>query len=83
MNYLQYYECMTGRWTRDSDEGSLRIVYRGPRAEHLVVFGFDTILEALERRDEISCGWPNDGVSRGVRAVDECGNVLEYEKRYI
>lgn len=44
---------------------------------------FDNVLEALEKRDAKEASWPNDGVSRGVRAVDEDGNILEYGKREV
>ena len=44
---------------------------------------FDTALEALEKRDSLEAGSPNNGVQRGWRAVDEDGNVLEYGKREV
>ena len=44
---------------------------------------FPDPLPALERRDEIRSEWQNDGIQRGCRAVDDAGNVLEYQTREI
>lgn len=68
MFYLQERDISTGQWCRMEDEGP-----------------FDTPLAALERRDEIAHNLPNDGLQshRGYRAVDEGGNVLEYEEKRV
>ena len=41
---------------------------------------FQHALDALEKRDEIISGWPNDGVPRGIRVVNDKGEIIEYQK---
>ncbi len=43
----------------------------------------DTALEGLERRDEITGCWVNDGISRGCSLVDDDGNVIVYGVREV
>jgi hypothetical protein len=44
---------------------------------------FDTALDALECRDEITSDFPNDGMDRACRVVDDDGNVIEYGRREV
>jgi hypothetical protein len=41
---------------------------------------FETLLPALEERDSTIEGWPNDGVKRGCRVVNDDGEILDYKE---
>ena len=37
-----------------------------------------TAIEAMQERDIIRSNWPNDGIRRGIRVVNDDGVVIEY-----
>lgn len=41
---------------------------------------FKHALDALEKRDDIIREWPNDGVTRACRVVNDEGVIIEYRK---